>query len=159
MHRSTLYSLALVFGTALAAAPASAQTGRTVLGATAGTIVGGLSGALIGGWVASSAQPCQNGDPDGCLGATIPKAIWGTGIGITVGTPIGAHLGNRRAGHPLYTLLTSAGLFAGEVIALNSLVEDGHTKHKSTVVGIAVAVPVLQIIGTTIAERAFPRER
>ena len=139
-----------------AASNASAATGRTLLGATAGALVGGLAGAYIGAATASGASPCQTGDPDGCLGAQLPRALWGIGIGITLGAPVGAHLGNRRRGHPAYTALASAALFAGEVVALRSLVDDGRTEHKSTVVGIAVAVPVLQIIATTIAERAFP---
>jgi hypothetical protein len=135
---------------------AAAATGLTALGATAGAIVGGLGGAIVGATTASGAPPCKTGDPDGCLGAQLPRAIWGTGIGITVGTPIGAHLGNGRRGNAVYTALASTALFAGEIIALRSLVDDGRTRHKSTVIGIAIAVPILQIVATTIAERAFP---
>ena len=78
-------------------------------------------------------------------------------MGITLGAPIGAHLGNRRRGHLAYTVIASAALFAGEVVALRSLVDDGRTEHKSTVVAIAVGVPVLQILVTTLVERSFSR--
>lgn len=132
----------------------TARTGWTFLGATAGAVLGGVAGGVIGAATTRAAE-CQIGDPDGCLGAQIPRALWGTGIGITVGTPLGAHAGNRRRGSVTYTMLASAALFAGEVIALNSLVEDGRTEHKRTVVGIAVGVPVLQIVATTLVERAF----
>ena len=128
--------------------------GRTVFGATAGAVLGGLAGAIIGGWTASNAPPCQIGDPDGCLGATIPRAIWGTGIGITLGTPVGAHLGNHKRGNLLYTTLASTALFAGEVLALRSLIHEGRSDHADAVIGIAIGVPVLQIITTTIVERA-----
>jgi len=138
-----------------AVADAVPATGRTLLGATAGAVLGGVVGGVIGAATASRERVCQVGDPDGCLGATIPRALWGTGVGITVGAPIGAHLGSRRRGNLVYTVLASAGLFAGEVIALDALVDDGRTKHKGTVVGIAVSVPVLQIIATTLTERAF----
>ena len=137
------------------AANTAGATGWTILGATAGAVIGGLTGGLIGA-ATTRAAACDNGDPDGCLGAQLPRALWGTGIGITVGTPIGAHFGNRRRGRVAYTALASAVLFAGEVIALQSLVDDGRTEHKRTVVGIAVAVPVLQIVATTLVERALP---
>lgn len=146
-------------GVALPSAPAIATqsvagTGRTLLGATAGAVLGALAGAMIGAATASDAAPCQNGDPDGCLGAQLPSAIWGTGVGITLATPLGAHLGNRSQGNLAHTALASAALFLGEVIVLRSMVEDGRTEHKTTVFGIAMGVPVLQIIATTIVERA-----
>jgi len=131
----------------------AAATGWTLLGATSGAVLGGLVGGVIGAYTASGAPPCQIGDPDGCLGATIPRALWGTGIGITIGTPVGAHLGNRRRGRPVYALLVSTALFAGEVVALRSLVHDGRSEHKNGVIGIAVGVPVLQIVASTIVER------
>ena len=156
---------ALVSGTAAAqrteASQGSSGAGRTLLWSTGGAVLGGLAGAVIGAATASDEDVCRSGgDPDGCLGAQLLPAIWGTGIGITLGAPVGAHFGNRRGGQPVYTALTSLALFAGEVIALNALIDDRRTEHKSTVVGIAVAVPVLQIIGTTLVERAFtPRSR
>ncbi len=84
----------------------------------------------------------------------MPKAIWGAGVGITALTPLGAHVGNRKRGNLAYTMLASAALFAGEVIVLNALVEDGRTEHKGTVFGIAIGMPVVQIIATTLVERA-----
>ena len=146
----------------LANAPRSSSSGgRTLLWATGGAVLGGLAGAVIGAGTASDEDVCRSGgDPDGCLGAQLLPAIWGTGIGITLGAPVGAHFGNRRGGQPVYTALTSLALFAGEVIALNALIDDRRSEHKSTVVAIAVTVPVLQIIGTTLVERALtPRAR
>ena len=137
------------------ASTAGGGTGRTLFGATAGAVLGGLAGGVIGAAIGGRAEACQVGDPDGCLGAQLPRALWGTGVGITLGAPIGAHLGNRRGGNPAYTMLASLALFAGEIVALRALIDDGRTEHKSTVFGIAVAVPVLQIIATTVVERAF----
>jgi hypothetical protein len=132
--------------------------GWTLAGASAGAVVGGIAGALVGAALASRADVCQSGDPDGCLGATIPEALWGIGVGITVGTPIGAHLGNRRAGNLAYTSLTSAAIFAAQLATLFSLVEDGRTEHENTVIGVAIGAPVLQIIATTLVERAFSQK-
>jgi hypothetical protein len=36
-------------------------------------------------------------------------------------------------------------------------VHDGRSEHKNAVIGIAVAAPILQIIATSVVERAFPR--
>ena len=162
MHRPAFDYLAGLLVVGLSVAPCCAQlgaqsraTGRTLLGATAGAALGGLAGGVIGTTIGSRATACQIGDPDGCLGAQIPHALWGTGVGITLGTPIGAHLGNGRRGNPAYTALASAALFVGEIVALRSLVHDGRTEHKGTVVGIAVAVPILQVLATTLTERAF----
>jgi hypothetical protein len=154
--RGTTDTLAAV-ARARPVADAAPATGRTVLGATAGAVLGGVVGGVIGAATASRERVCQVGDPDGCLGATIPRALWGTGVGITLGTPVGAHLGSGRRGNLVYAMLASAGLFAGELIALDALVDDGRTEHKGTVVGIAVSVPVLQIIATTLTERAGVR--
>jgi hypothetical protein len=166
MHSSLIVHIVAVISLVSCVASAGAQTsrasadrasvGRTLLGATAGAVLGGLIGGAVGAGTVSE-EICQGGGPDACLGATIPRALWGTGIGITVGTPIGAYIGNRQQGRLAYTMLASVALFGGELLALRNLVHDGHTRHKSTVIGIAVAVPVLQIIGTTLVERAFTR--
>jgi hypothetical protein len=149
---------ALALAVALLAGTAEAQSaGRTLLGSTAGALIGGFAGALSGASMASDDPACQGGDPDGCLGAQIPKAMWGTGIGITVGAPLGAHFGNRQQGRLALTLLASGALFAGELVALNALVDDGRTEHKNAVFAIAIGVPVLQVIATTWAERAAAR--
>jgi hypothetical protein len=168
MHRLMSRFLAGLFAVSLFAASAWAQsagpsaaaaTGRTLLGATAGTVLGALAGGYIGAVVASRENVCHVGDPDGCLGATIPRALWGAGVGMTLATPLGAHLGNKRRGHLAYTAIASTAIFAGEIIALRSLIDDGRTEHKSTVIAIAVGIPVLQIIASTVTERAFPRAR
>jgi hypothetical protein len=152
----------LVSASALAFAfyvsPANAQTTtapgvtRTVLAATGGAVLGGLAGGIIGGATVSS-QYCNGNNPDYCLGARFPRILWGMGGGITVGAPVGAWLGNGRRGKLVYDMLASGALFGGEILALKSLVHGNQTAHKSTVLGIVIAVPIAQIIASTIVER------
>ena len=120
---------------------------RTAVGSVLGVAVGGLLGAVAGGgW---TSRDCPEGDPDACLGAAFPGFIWGTGVGATIGAPVGAWLGSRRNGNLAVSLLASTGLFVAEVLTLRSIVHDGRTDHKEAAIAIVIAVPVLQVIAST----------
>ena len=127
------------------AAPSVARTAfGSVLGVAAGTVIGAFAG---GGW---TSRDCPEGDPDACLGAAFPGFIWGAGVGATVGAPVGAWLGSGRNGNVGTSLLVSSALFAAEVLALRSIVKDGRTEQKGTAMAIVVAVPVLQVVASTL---------
>jgi len=115
----------------------------SVLGVAAGSVVGAFAG---GGW---TSRDCPEGDPDACLGAAFPGFLWGAGIGATVGAPVGAWLGSGRNGNVAASLLASSALFAAEVLALRSIVNDGRTEHKGAALAIVVGVPVLQVVVST----------
>jgi hypothetical protein len=120
---------------------------RTAAGSVVGVAAAGLLGAFAGGgW---TSRDCPEGDPDACLGAAFPGFLWGAGIGATVGAPVGAWLGSGRRVSLTKSLLMSTALFAAEVIALNSIVEDGRTEHKSAALAIVIAAPILQVIAST----------
>jgi hypothetical protein len=127
------------------------SAGRTVLGAALGGVVGAALGGIVGASIADDG--CDEGNPDDCLGEAIPGFLWGAGIGSTVGIPAGAHLGNGRRGSVGRSLLASAAIFGAELVALNLLVDDGRSEHKSTVVAIALAAPVVQTIASVHVER------
>jgi len=126
---------------------ASPSVARTTVGSVLGVAAGGVVGAFAGGgW---TSRDCPPGDPDACLGAAFPEFIWGAGVGATIGAPVGAWLGSGRNGNLAQSLLASSALFAAEVLALRSIVEDGRTEHKGAALAIVVAVPVLQVIVST----------
>jgi hypothetical protein len=145
----------LVLMGSLAAPPrgAAQQTGPTfgsVAGGVLGAAVGLIGGGLAGGAVTS--RDCEPGNPDQCLGEAMPGFVWGAGVGMTVGIPLGTHVGNGRRGSLGRSLLVSAGLFAAEVLVLNRLVDDGRTEHMDGVRGVAIAVPILQLISSVWIE-------
>jgi hypothetical protein len=142
--------LALSVGVTLSA-PAQAQSAASV-GRTAGaSILGAVAGATVGALAGGSytSRSCPVGDPDACLGAAFPGALWGIGIGTTVGAPLGAYVGSGRRNAITPTLLASAALFAAEVVALRSIVKDGRTQHEDAAIAIVIAVPILQVATST----------
>ena len=126
-----------------ASAQTRASVGRTVAGSVLGAATGAVAGAFAGGsW---TSRNCPTGDPDACLGAAFPGAIWGVGVGTTIGAPVGAWLGSGRRNSLAPPMIASVGLFAAEVLVLRSIVHDGRTQHKDTALGIVIATPILQI--------------
>ena len=134
-----------------AIAQGHASVGRTVAGSVLGAATGAVVGAIAGGsW---TSRDCPD-DPDVCLGAAFPGAIWGVGVGTTVGAPVGAWLGSGRRRSLVPPMLASAGLFAAEVIALNSIVHDGRTNHKDAALAIVIVTPILQVAASSwLADR------
>lgn len=131
------------------------STGRVVagalLGGTAGVLVGGLTGFYIGG------NRCgQPGNSDSCYG--IQGLAVGSVVGFTIGTPVGAHVLNRRRGALTYSLLASTALAAAGFAILRSadLREPGY--HRTAVLSaVVITVPILQIVTATIIERRSNR--
>ena len=119
-------------------------------GATLGLATGALAGALAGGNYTS--RNCPTGDPDQCLGQAFPGFIWGAGAGGTLGAPLGAYFTDRRQGSLPRSLLVSGAIFAVEVLALRSLIDDGRTEHLGAVRGIVITAPLLQILSSTLIE-------
>ena len=136
-------------------APTAAQRGPT-LGSVAGAVLGGTVGLLGGGLAggAITSNDCEPGNPDQCLGEAMPGFIWGAGVGMTLGIPLGTHVGNGRRGDLARSLLVSAALFGAEVLVLNRLVDDGRTQHMEAVRGVAIAVPIVQIVSSIWIESA-----
>jgi hypothetical protein len=144
---------------AQAAPPAAAPTsvgaprssaGRALAGALAGGAVGALVGGLAGVYVGGN-RCVDAGNPDTCYG--IAGLFAGAAAGFTVGTPVGAHLLNRRQGALGPSLLTSAALAAGGVVAFQ--LADRHARGAArvgTLQAIVVAVPVLQLVSATVIE-------
>lgn len=133
---------------AVAAPAAHAQrppsVGRTVAGSVLGAATGAVAGALAGGsW---TSRNCPTGDPDACLGAAFPGAIWGVGVGTTIGAPVGAWLGSGRQRSLAPPMIASAALFAAEVLALRSIVHDGRTRHKDAALAIVIVTPIAQVV-------------
>ena len=133
---------------------AEAQQRGVSVGSVVGGLLGGVAGLAGGGLLggALTSRDCEPGNPDQCLGEAMPGFVWGAGTGMTVGIPLGAHLGNRRRGDLGRSLLVSAGLFAVEVLVLDQLVDDGRTQHMDAIRSIAIGVPVLQLISSVWIE-------
>jgi hypothetical protein len=143
--RIALFLCALA-GWLVAPAHAAAQQRGPTFGSVAGAVLGAGAGLVVGGLAggALTSNDCEPGNPDQCLGEALPGFIWGAGMGMTVGAPLGAHVGNGRRGSLGRSLLVSAALFAAEVLVLNQLVDDGRTQHMEAVRAIAIGVPILQ---------------
>lgn len=143
----------------IGASPASAQAqgrasvGRTVAGSVLGAATGAVVGAIAGGsW---TSRDCPEGDPDACLGAAFPGAIWGVGAGTTIGAPVGAWIGSGRRRSLVPPMLASAALFGAEVLALRSIVHDGRTRHKDAALAIVIVTPIAQVaVSSWLAARA-----
>lgn len=141
----------------MAAIPAEAQrTDRSTASVSLGALAGGVVGLVGGGFAGASfsSRDCETGNQDACLGEAFPGFVWGAGAGMTVGIPLGADLANNRAGSFAKTLGVSALIFGAEIIALNSPVDDGRTKHKGLTFGIAAVTPVVQMAAGVVVERA-----
>ncbi|HEX5970441.1 MAG TPA: hypothetical protein VFY85_00845 [Gemmatimonadaceae bacterium] len=159
----TRRSFAIIAGGLLTigSSPASVQAqgrasvGRTVAGSVLGAATGAVAGAIAGGsW---TSRNCPEGDPDKCLGAAFPGAIWGVGVGTTIGAPVGAWIGSGRRNSLLPPMLASAALFGAEVLTLRSIVHDGRTRHKDAALGIVIATPIVQVaVSSWLAARAGP---
>ncbi len=139
--------MAALSGLVMISAGATAQGRASVGGTVAGSALGAATGAVVGAFTGGSwtSRDCPSGDPDACLGAALPGAIWGIGAGTTIGAPVGAWLGSGRRNSLVPPMLASVGLFAAEVLVLRSIVHDGRTQHKDTALGIVIATPILQI--------------
>jgi hypothetical protein len=126
---------------------------RTVAGSVLGAATGAVAGAIAGGsW---TSRDCPEGDPDACLGAAFPGAIWGVGVGTTLGAPVGAWIGSGRRSSLAPPMIASAALFAAEVLALRSIVHDGRTRHKDAALTIVIVTPILQVATSSwLAARA-----
>jgi hypothetical protein len=147
---------ALAMGpTAASAALSSPSTGRALggalLGGAGGLLLGGVAGLYIGGGRCS-----DSGNPDSC--SAFYGALVGAGVGLTVGIPVGAHLLNRRQGALPYSLLASAALATAGAIALQSVAETTDYPRRDKVQRtVVVAVPVLQVVTTTLIESLTSR--
>lgn len=123
---------------------------RAGLGGLLGGAVGVVAGGLVGGDITS--RDCESGNPDQCLGLALPGMVWGAAAGHTLGIPVGAHLANGRRGSLTRSLLVSGGIFAAEVIAVASLIENGRTTHGGLVRGILVGTPFVQLATSALIE-------
>ena len=134
---------------------AASSVGRPLIGAiaggAAGLLVGGIAGAYIGD------QHCASeGNPDSCY--TIAGFFGGAAVGVTLGTPIGAHLMNRRHGNLTYSLLASTGIAVAGAIAIRQA--DIHVLGSSRTLvlnSLIVGVPLLQVVSSTLIESRTSR--
>jgi hypothetical protein len=151
MRRMNLMCLCPLLVGLLSAGPIAAQQRGPTFGSVAGAVLGAGAGLVAGGLTggAITSNDCEPGNPDQCLGEAMPGFVWGAGAGMTVGAPLGAHVGNGRRGALGRSLLASAAIFAAEVLLLSQLVEDGRTEHMEAVRAIAITAPLLQI-GTSV---------
>jgi hypothetical protein len=138
--------------------PASAARALAggVLGGAAGVLLGGLAGAYVGG------NRCTDpGNPDTC--ALIGGVLGGVYVGYTLGTPVGAHLLDRRRGDLRRSTLASTAILVAGVgllrvagVSLNGTSTPGQRRLALTV---ALAVPVLQLASATVIETRTGRRR
>jgi len=134
-----------------AVSPVARSLGGALLGGTAGVLAGGIAGLYIGGNRCSSP-----GSSDSCYG--FEGMLAGAAVGMTVGTPVGAHLMNRRRGALPYSLLTSVAVAAAGVVAFRAV--DAHARGSGRVAAlnsIVIAVPVLQVLCATLIESRSSR--
>lgn len=151
----------LIFGSnrshAQSATPAtSGVTGTTssIGRAFAGAVLGGAAGALAGGvaGTAVGSNDCYDrGNPDTCR--WLEGLVIGGALGITVGIPVGAHLLNRRHGPLAWSLLASVGIATAGAIAFHQADLHARGAGRGTLLsGILIAVPVLQVVTSTVIE-------
>jgi hypothetical protein len=77
----------------------------------------------------------------------------GTAVGVTVGTPVGAHLFNNRRGALAWSLLASAAIAGAGVMAIQKVEDDPTGSSRSNkLYAIMIGVPVLQILSSTWIE-------
>ena len=137
---------------ALSDRPAAAEVPVTrpltgaVVGGAAGFVLGGLTGGYIGGH--RCVDPGASDTCDWLHGMAV-----GTAVGVTLGTPVGAHLFNNRRGALPWSLLTSAAIAGAGVIAIQQ-VEDDPTgsSRNNKLYAIMIGVPLLQILSSTWIE-------
>lgn len=132
------------------ATPPSASVSRLVagglLGGAAGALAGGLAGFAVGG------NRCDDeGNPDSCRG--LEGAAIGTVAGEALGIPLGVHMAGGRRGRLAPSMAASAVIAAVGVGAILASKEDG------VAVGVALSVPVVQIVASTWIERATARRQ
>ena len=109
----------------------------------------GVAGFLVGGLVAVAIAGDCTGDM-----CNAEPALLGAAAGGTLGLALGAHLGNHRRGNFALDFATGAAVWgAGLGIAVAS------DWNESAVTAVAVMVPIAQLVGTVMVERAVGRSR
>jgi len=107
----------------------------------AGFFVGGLTG-----WALAN-------DCSGEMCAAGPFLL-GAAAGGTLGLALGAHLGNHRRGNLALDFLTGAAVWGA---GLGIVAATGWDETAAT--AAAVTVPIVQLVGTVVVERAVGRSR
>jgi cyanophycinase-like exopeptidase len=129
--------------TSPASPPSVARTfAGALLGGAAGTLAGGVAGAYIGGNRCSSP-----GNSDTCQ--LIEGILVGSTVGFAIGTPVGAHLLNRRRGSLAASLIVSGAIATAGIVAVRAA---DRQQRNGLVRGIIVAVPIAQLVTTTAIE-------
>ena len=109
----------------------------------AGFVVGGLSMGLLWSTQCGPEQFCG-----------VTGALLGAAIGATLGLPLGVHLGNRRRGSYLLDVVTGVGVWVAG-IGVIGLSDGNYTVRDITF----VAMPIAQLVGTVLVERAWGHRR
>jgi hypothetical protein len=129
-----------------AAAPVGRVAAGALLGGAAGLLAGSVTGLYVGG------NRCHDpGNPDSCH--WLDGLLVGAAVGVTVGTPGGAHLFNRRRGSLAWSLVASAALGVAGAAMFNAA--DGRPPgggRNAMLATAVIAVPVLQVVSATIIE-------
>ena len=130
-----------------AASSAGRPIAGALLGGAAGVLIGGIAGAFIGG------NRCSDpGNPDSCL--ALGGLLVGSGVGVTLGAPIGAHLLNRRQGALPVSILASAAIAGAGLATLWATDRlESHQRNNAAQLSFAVAVPILQVVSAAIIEQ------
>jgi hypothetical protein len=107
----------------------------------AGFFVGGLTGLVLAN--DCSGEMCDAG-----------PFLFGAAAGGTLGLALGAHLGNHRRGNLALDFLTGAAIWGA---GLGIVAATGWDETAAT--AAAVTVPIVQLAGTVMVERAVGRSR
>ncbi len=140
---------ATALGTPAQVAPASTAR-RSFLGALAGGAAGALVGGVAGAWIGGN-RCVDAGNPDSCY--LLLGTVTGLAVGMTIGTPLGAHLLNRRRGDLRTGLLASTAIAGAGLVAFRAAdINVRGSARPATLNAILVAVPVLQVATATVIE-------
>jgi hypothetical protein len=113
------------------------------LGGFGGELVGAAAGTVFGLAVVSENRTCALSD-GGCPDKVAPWLV----AGQSVGGAFAIHLVNHKRGNLLLTMLTNVGIAGAGWL----LVRNGSSSSQLTMMG--VAVPIGQLIGGVLVERA-----
>ena len=108
--------------------------GGAIVGAPVGAIVGMLAGVMYAHIGTCNGSECSMG-----------AGLAGLAVGEVVGVAVGAHLGSHRRGNLAASVLTSAAIAVTGALILR------HPSDASP--GVAIAIPVLQLVSALVYER------
>lgn len=135
------------------APPDVRSTSALVAGGALGATAGVVAGALAGGALSWALTNCD--DQDGCLGDYANGAFHGAAVGSSLLVPLGVHWANGKRGSYSPAALASAGVAAVGVGAFWAVQKS--EGPDALMVGIVVAIPVIQTLASIAIERRTER--